>query len=62
MTVIVIERTTKFKLCHRCDKRNIPVTVPNWRVLCDGCYADIKNPLPKKCLIKLNKDKKPLVI
>ena len=51
-----VVKNIKFKVYHGCDKRNISTALPNWRVLCVGCFIDKKDKdLKGKCLIKIKR-------
>ena len=44
-----------FRRCKKCNKQSVLKSSPEWMTMCVGCFIDDKNPMPKKCLIKLKK-------
>ena len=42
-----------FRKCNKCNTQTILKTLPEWRNLCTGCFIEEKNPMPRRCLIKL---------
>jgi len=42
-----------FRKCKKCNAQTVLKSFPDWRTLCTSCFIDDKNPLPKKCLIRL---------
>lgn len=44
-----------FRRCKKCNSQTVLKSSPEWMTMCVGCFIDEKNPLPKRCLIKLKK-------
>lgn len=42
-----------FRRCKKCSAQTVLKSFPEWRTLCTGCFIAEKNPMPKRCLIKL---------
>jgi hypothetical protein len=42
-----------FRRCKKCNKQIVLKSSPEWMTMCVGCFIDEKNPMPKRCLIKM---------